>query len=174
MKIFKTAILATVVLLASGCSTASIVMTEKPLPSLYQDINETHTRKVDVTVSLFRLNNYTDTPRAGMRAASILEGMLLKKGYKVTNHITSKAVSLKKAKKIAKADGSEYFMYGGVSEWRYKTGIDGEPAVSLKCSLYKTKGTKLVWSATGSDSDWGNASIGTTAQDLLSEMILND
>jgi len=174
MKILKTAVLTTVVLIVGGCSTASIVMTDKPLPALYEDVNDTYTRKIDVKVSLFRLNNYTDTPRAGMRAASILEGMLIAKGYKVTNHITNKAVSLKKAKKIAKADGSKYFMYGGVSEWRYKTGIDGEPAVSLQCSLYKTKGTKLVWSATGSDSDWGNASIGTTAQDLLSEMILND
>jgi hypothetical protein len=40
-------------------------------------------------------------------------------------------------------------------------------------SLYKTKNAKLVWSATGSDSDWGNASIGTTAQDLIDEMFSN-
>ena len=37
---------------------------------------------------------------------------------------------------------------------------------------HKSKNKNLVWSATGSDSDWGNASIGTTAQDLLSEMML--
>jgi len=174
MKIVKTTIIATVALLVGGCSTASIVVTDKPLPALYKKGNDGTVKKSNVKVSLFRLNNYTDTPRAGMRAASILEGVLLTKGYKVKSHITSKTVSLKKAKKIAKEDGSEYFMYGGVSEWRYKTGIDGEPAVSLQCSLYKTEGAKLVWSGTGSDSDWGNASIGTTAQDLLTEMILND
>jgi hypothetical protein len=174
MKIFKMIMIAIVALVISGCSMASIVATDKPLPSLYKKDDNGTVQKVNVKVSLFRLNNYTDTPRAGMRAASILEGMLVTKGYKVKSHITSKSVSLKKARKIAKSDGSKYFMYGGVSEWRYKTGIDGEPAVSLQCSLYKTKNTKLVWSATGSDSDWGNASIGTTAQDLLAEMILND
>ena len=173
MKLLKTAVLVVLTLIIGGCSTASLVSTEKKLPTLYEDINGTKQKK-DVTISLFKLNNYTDTPRAGMRAASILEGILLTKGYDVNSHIMNKELSIKKAKKIAKQDGSKYFMYGGVSEWRYKTGIDGEPAVSLQCSLYKTKGMKLVWSASGSDSDWGNASIGTTAQDLLSEMILND
>ncbi len=174
MKISQRIALAILIVLVGGCSTASLVTTEKSLPALYKDINDTHRIKNDVSVSLFRLNNYTDTPRAGMRAASILEGILLTKGYDISSHINDKKVSLKKAKKIAKEDGSKYFMYGGISEWRYKTGIDGEPAVSLQCSLYKTKNGNLVWSATGSDSDWGNASIGTTAQDLLSEMILND
>ncbi len=174
MKVYQKTVLAVLIVLASGCSTASLVTTEKSLPKTYKDINETHREKIDVSVSLFRLNNYTDTPRAGMRAASILEGILLTKDYKITSYITGKEITLKKAKKIAKEDGSKYFMHGGVSEWRYKTGIDGEPAVSLQCSLYKTKNGNLVWSATGSDSDWGNASIGTTAQDLLSEMILND
>ena len=108
-----------------------------------------------------------------MRASNILEGILLSKGYNVASHITEKLPSMKKAKKIAKEDGSKYFMYGGVSEWRYKTGIDGEPAVSMQISLYKTKNSKLVWTATGSDSDWGNASVGTTAQDLILDMMSN-
>ncbi len=174
MKIIKITAMVVLIILVGGCSTASLVTTEKSLPEVYRDVNDTHRVKADVSVSVFRLNNYTDTPRAGMRAASILEGILLTKGYDVTNHITSKETSIKKARKTATEDGSKYFMYGGISEWRYKTGIDGEPAVSLQCSMYKTKNGKLVWSATGSDSDWGNASIGTTAQDLLSEMLLND
>ncbi len=160
-----------IVFIAGGCSSASIVTTEKGLPPVYVDVNDSYVQKRDITVSLFRLHNYTDTPRAGMRAANIVEGVLLTKGYIIKSHITDKAPSLKKARKIAKADGSKYFLYGGVSEWRYKTGIDGEPAVSLQLTLYKTKNKKVVWSATGSDSDWGNASIGTTAQDLIDEMI---
>lgn len=156
-----------------GCSTASLINTRKDLPAVYVDKNETHEIKRDIKISLFRLNNFTDTPRAGMRAANIVEGILRAKEYKVRSHITEKLPSLEEAKKIAKSDGSKYFMYGGVSEWRYKTGIDGEPAVSLQLSLYSTKKMKLIWSATGSDSDWGNASIGTTAQDLLQEMMGN-
>ena len=173
MKLIINSIIGLSLLLAVGCSTASIVTTDKSLPIVYKDINETHEKKDDVTISLFRLNNYTDTPRAGMRASNLIEGILLSKGYNVTSHLKDKLPTMKKARKIAKEDGSKYFMYGGVSEWRYKTGIDGEPAVSLQVSLYKTKKSKLVWSATASDSDWGNATIGTTAQDLLDEMMSN-
>jgi len=171
MKIFYGAILAMVMVLVTGCSTSTLITTQKSLPKVYKDVNATHEEKQEVSITLFRLNNYTDTPRAGMRASNLIEGILLAKGYKVVNHIDDKVPSLQKARKIAKEDDSKYFMYGGVSEWRYKTGIDGEPAVSVQASLYKTKNSNLVWSATGSDSDWGNASIGTTAQDLLTQMM---
>ncbi len=155
-----------------GCSTAVVTQTKKSLPKVYGDVNGTYQKKNDVEISLFRLNNYTDTPRAGMRAANIVEGILLTKGYKIQNHIKDKkALSFKKAKEVAKDDGSNYFLYGGISEWRYKTGIDGEPAISLQLSLYKAKNGKLVWSATGSDSDWGNGSLGTTAQNLIKSMM---
>jgi len=173
MKLLGIGAMLALVFIIAGCSTSSLITTDKSMPEVYEDKNETHEKKNDVTVSLFRLNNYTDTPRAGMRASNIIEGILLARGYKITSHLKDKIPSMKKARKIAKEDGSKYFMYGGVSEWRYKTGIDGEPAVSLQLSLYKAKNSKLVWSATGSDSDWGNASIGTTAQDLLSDMLSN-
>jgi len=173
MKLFAGTMLAILVGLISGCSSTALITSENSLPEVYVDVNSTHEEKRDVTITLFRLNNYTDTPRAGMRAANIMEGILLSKGYHVTSHITDKLPSMKKAAKIAKEDDSKYFIYGGVSEWRYKTGIDGEPAVSMQVSLYKTKNSKLVWSATGSDSDWGNSSIGTTAQDILLDMMSN-
>jgi len=173
MKLLQSGAILALVFILIGCSTSSLITTDKSMPEVYEDQNETHEEKNDVTVSVFRLHNYTDTPRAGMRASNIIEGILLARGYKVTSHLKDKIPNMKKARKIAREDGSKYFMYGGVSEWRYKTGIDGEPAVSIQLSLYKTKKAKLAWSATGSDSDWGNASIGTTAQDLLSEMMSN-
>jgi len=173
MKVLYTIVLLALITFTSSCSSPSLIRTQQSLPKIYADANANATdeQKQDITITLFRLNNYTDTPRAGLRASNILEGLLLSKGYVVTSHFSKKTPSMNKAKKIAKGDGSKYFIYGGVSEWRYKTGIDGEPAVSLQTSLYKTENSQLVWSATGADSDWGNASIGTTAQDLLLEML---
>ena len=173
MKLLHKSIFTALAVLFAGCSSTALITSEKSLPKVYVDVNGTHEEKQDVTVTLFKLNNYTDTPRAGMRASNILEGILLSKGYNVTSHISGKLPTIKKARKVAKEDGSKYFIYGGVSEWRYKTGIDGEPAVSMQVSLYKTKNANLVWTATGSDSDWGNASVGTTAQDLLLDMMSN-
>lgn len=157
-------------LLFIGCSSDLVVSTPSGLPTLYDDVNGSEQKK-EIPISVFRLQNYTDTPRAGMRAANIIEGVLKAKGYHVISHVHDKKYSLQKAYQKANADGSKYFVYGGVSEWRYKTGIDGEPAVSLQISLYDTKNKKLVWSATGSDSDWGNGSIGTTAQSLIVDMM---
>lgn len=125
----------------------------------------------DKVISIFAMKNYTDTPRAGERASNILEGILLTKGYTVISHVSQSNLSFEEMQKIAKQDDAKYFFHGGVSEWRYKTGIDGEPAVSLTCVLYKTKDAQVVWSATASDSDWGTSSIGTTAQNLLESMI---
>ncbi len=165
MNYFKLLVLAFIV---SGCSTLSTV--SKPISEALDAVDKEGNAK-EVTISIFALKNYTDTPQAGMRASNIIEGILLAKGYKVVSHVSEKSYSLKKSKKIAKKDESKYFLSGGISEWRYKTGIDGEPAVSIQTTIYKTKNAKVAWSATGSDSDWGNSSIGTTAHDLLELML---
>ena len=162
--------LAAATLFLAGCSTTAMIATNKELPQVYVDINKTAQVKNNVTITLLRFNNYTDTPKAGQRATNIAEGVLLAKGYNVTTHMQKTQDSLSAAQAQALKDNSKYFLKGGVSEWRYKTGIDGEPAVSIKLSLYKTKNAKLVWSATGADSDWGTGSIGTTAQKLIEKM----
>jgi len=154
-----TALMSVLIFLA-GCSTTALVNTKNSLPKT----------KEAKQISLFELNNYTDTPRAGMRATNIVEGVLFAQGYHLKTHNNQQIESLEDAQEVAQEDKSEYFLIGGISEWRYKTGIDGEPAVSLQLSLYKTADAKLVWSATGSDSDWGNGSIGSTAENLIERM----
>jgi hypothetical protein len=128
------------------------------------------------TIVIYSLNNYTDTPHAGMRAANIAEGILLAKGYSVKSRIDGGSSRLKFSEKLSHArnSGAKYLLSGGVSEWRYKTGIDGEPAVSLHLKLLNTSNGKTVWSATGSDSSWGNTSVGVLAQELLSSMFLQN
>ncbi len=127
----------------------------------------------DGKIALYPLANYTDTPRAGLRASNILEGILLAKDYRVDSRLNSKTMQMSLKSKIADARerGDKYLIVGGVSEWRYKTGIDGEPAVSLFIKMLDSSTQKTLWSATGSDNDWGNSSIGTVAQRLLNSMV---
>ncbi len=124
------------------------------------------------TVGVFALDNFTDTPQAGMRASNLVEGVLIARGLQTRNLITS-ASELSYDEKIALARKEQIacVMLGGVSEWRYKTGIDGEPAISLPLKLVDTLTGKIVWSATGSDNSWGTSSIGTTAQNLLEKLV---
>lgn len=168
---FKNVLLAASAILFIGCTNHVVVTTANQLPAISENSSAAEQQNSEIIISLFQLENYTDTPRAGMRAANLLEGVLKAKGYKVISHVSDLSYSFDKAAKTAKDENAQYFVYGGVSEWRYKTGIDGEPAVSIQLSLYDTENSKLVWSATGSDSDWGNGSIGTTAQELLMEMV---
>ncbi len=123
------------------------------------------------SITIFSLENYTDTPQAGMRASNLIEGVLLSQGYTISNEISKKPKNLKEKLRIAGENGSDYLLIGGVSEWRYKTGIDGEPAISLQCTLIKVDSAKVVWSTTASSNDWGNSSIGTTAQSMISAML---
>jgi len=124
-------------------------------------------------VAIYALKNYTDTPRAGMRASNIIEGVLLSNGYHISNRISSKTdqITLKEKIEDAKEHKIRYIIIGGVSEWRYKTGIDGEPAISLQFKIIDIDTKDIIWSAIGSDSSWGNDSIGTVAQNLISSMI---
>ena len=71
MKLLQSIVTVAFLFIIVGCSTASLITTEKPMPAVYEDKNETHEKKNNVTISLFRLQNYTDTPRAGMRASNI-------------------------------------------------------------------------------------------------------
>jgi TolB-like protein len=122
-------------------------------------------------VVVYGFQNYTETPLAGKRAASLVDGILSAKGYQTANRVDTYYTSRIKMCKEAQAMHIPYLLTGAVSEWRYKTGIDGEPAVSLSLKLLNTSTCSSVWSATASDNNWGNASIGTTAQSLLNKII---
>jgi len=143
----------------TACSKNEVVVASKPFPPL------------ENRIAVFAFENYTDTPQAGKRAANLMEGLLNAKGYRTVKQIDEQKRSLANARSLAKALNIRYILVGGVSEWRYKTGIDGEPAVSLTVKLLDVQSGKVFWSATGSDNSWGNASIGTTAQNLMIQMI---
>lgn len=157
--------------LFSGCS--AIIKANNNLPPAYMDVDGSAKVKKNIKITLLPLNNYTDTSQAGMRASNIIEGLLLTKGYIVKSHISIDKYELEKAIELAKQDGSDYLMYGGVSEWRYKTGIDAEAAVSIQCALVDVKTSGVVWSSIGSNSGWASSSIGETAQNLLKSMLFN-
>lgn len=148
------------ILFFGACSKNVIITNDLAMP----DQNE------NPIITIFALSNYTDTPQAGLRASNIIEGILLSKNYKVINAIRLGDISLKEQFKIAKKNNSDYILNGGVSEWRYKTGIDGEPAISLNCKIIDLNSSDVTWSVTASSNDWGNASIGTTAQDMITDM----
>ena len=123
--------------------------------------------------------NYTETPMAGLRAATIVEGVLAQKNITALSLIgggdemglsTTKKSFLIKKMKEAKAVGADYLIVGNVQEWRYKTGIDGEPVVSYSIKVINLQENATVFNGVGAKSAWGHKSIGMVAQEIAKDL----
>lgn len=134
------------------------------------------------TIAVLPIVNYTETPQAGLRAEAIAESLLktggvasLKRYPASLNPETlfepAEREAVGKALEWARAEKARYALTGAVQEWRYKVGVDGEPAVGISLQLLDVASGEVVWSATGSDSGWSRASLSGTAQKLLRRLL---
>jgi hypothetical protein len=124
--------------------------------------------------------NYTETPMAGLRASSIVESVLAQKNIALVSlvggsdemeEVKSKALFLKQKKEEALEMKADYLVIGNVQEWRYKTGIDGEPVVSYSIKVVDLKNSNIVFNGVGAKSGWGHKSIGVVAQEIAKVLI---
>lgn len=130
----------------------------------------------DKKITVLPFENYTETPLAGLRVKGIAEGVVSSKGYKlsITNVNQDKDYSPEEIKKLLqelKESDIDYAITGSVNEFRYKTGIDGEPAVSITVKIYDIKQEKEVYTSVSSKTGWSHESITTVAQKILNKII---
>jgi len=122
--------------------------------------------------------NHTEVAQAGLRAEAITEGLLRAQGiadltrYPATmNQDTLLQPSERKiyedADKWARTQGARYAIYGAVDEWRYKVGIDGEPAVGVALHIMDLQNNAVIWSGVGGKSGWSRESLSGVAQKLI-------
>lgn len=163
------------VVLLSGCSPLVIQETFNP-----ESIPAGGQREI----AIVPFKNYTETPVAGYRAASILQSVMRRKGYTTYffaenekdqdlpdfNHRQKQKLLKTYLKKAAQKD-IPLLLTGAVQEWRYKTGIDGEPAVSYTISVYDTSSGMMTFSSVGAKSGWGHESLGIIAQKIGEKLI---
>ncbi|WP_297444307.1 hypothetical protein [Desulfurobacterium sp.] len=126
----------------------------------------------NTTCAVMPFVNYSETPLAGESAASITFGVLKAKGYKVSKAFDLKeedlnSTEIKKLEQQLKTSGYTCAIGGYVNEWRYKTGIDGEPAVSVTIYVENLKTENVTSTLTVSGTSWGHKSIGVLYQELL-------
>lgn len=157
----KIAVVCVGILVLGGCASKEMAVSH----SFSNIRNDRNISKI----FLVPLKNYTDVPMAGLRATNLVEGVLRAKGIEVET--TEKKLKRKKMCQHSLDDGYRYVMTGGVSEWRYKTGIDGEPAISVQVTLYDCEKKKAFWSGTASSDDYWRASVGTTAQSTIENLL---
>ncbi len=170
MKIWKTLALMSLISLAiSGCSTLAT----------------SHSTAVNLHanwVLLPSINN-TETPQAGGRLDSITASILRVRGVDHLTMITptttagsdlfetanrhNQDVALDQARQ----QGAEYAVAASVNEWRYKVGLDGEPAVGVSLSILDVASGQVIWSGSAARSGWSREAVSAIAQKTVNQLL---
>ena len=136
----------------------------------------------DAKWALLPIVNHTEVPQAGLRAEAITEALLRNRG--VANMVkyppALNAESLiepaerkvqVEAAKWAREQGMRYGLQGTVDEWRYKVGVDGEPAVGVMLQVIDLQNGSVLWSAVGAKSGWSREALSAVAQKLIGDLL---
>ncbi len=154
MTILKKSLIISSIFLYSGCSTITNYSQSNHLPR-------------DGAITVLPFKNDTDTPLAGEKAKNIMEGILVSKNCSVQISSIKKTDKQTNNKYNIK---TKYYLQGNINEWRYKTGLDAEPAIALNFNIIETRSGKVVYSAVGAKNGWGQESVGSIAQKLMLEL----
>ena len=131
---------------------------------------------------LLPFENHTETPMAGMRAEAIAEAVLHARGVGNIKRFggTSQQDSLFSTAEKPSADaplnwareqGATYALSGAVDEWRYKVGVDGEPAAGVALRIIDVKTGNTVWSGAGGKSGWSREALSAVGQKLIRNLL---
>jgi TolB-like protein len=126
--------------------------------------------------------NNTETPLAGRRAEAIAEALLGARGFaRVERYRGAESLdalfapaapaSPEAVVQWAKARGARYLLIGNVDEWRYKVGVDGEPAVGLTLAVIDLQSGETLWRAAGGRAGWSRESLAAVAQQLMRTLL---
>lgn len=153
----------------AGCSTVQTVGSEKLAAT--------------ANWALLPFANHTETPQAGLRAEAIAANLLRGQGLVRLQTYPAGLVAetllepadrklADKAMNWAREQGVRYAVSGEVNEWRYKVGIDGEPAVGLTLQVLDLNDGRVVYSAAGGKSGWSREALSAVAQKLMKDMVV--
>lgn len=154
-----------IVLMMTGCSVIQHQQGE-PVPR-------------DADLAVVPLINLSQTPQAGDQAGSILAALLrAKTDGTVTFHLPEQQDPLRydsdrrqrEAIRAARQTDARFFVTGRVEEWRYKSGLDGEPAVGVTLEVRNIDSNRIVWSGTAARTGWGREGLSVAGHKVLDEL----
>ena len=125
--------------------------------------------------------NHTETPLAGNRAEAIAQALLHAQGVgKVLRYETGPQQEAlfdagdskrqQDALDWARERQARYALTGAVDEWRYKVGVDGEPA-GVTLQIIDVASGDILWSGTGGKSGWSREALSAVAQKLIRDLL---
>lgn len=129
------------------------------------------------TYEIVPFANFTQTPMAGYKVAGIFEGVLRAKGIHLKGSLwdfKEKDYSVEDINSLLKTQTAKFIITGYVNEYRYKTGIDGEPAVSVTVKIFNNITGKYIYTATFSRVGDTYNSVGVLTQEGFDNLIKLD
>ncbi|HWP18527.1 MAG TPA: penicillin-binding protein activator LpoB [Burkholderiaceae bacterium] len=132
------------------------------------------------TMAVLPLQNATEVAFADRRAHAILLSLLQQRGIKALTYPVktsdnpleaTQSPGLQESLQWARREGARWAMTGTVTEWRYKSGVDGEPAVGITLSLVDVASGEVVWSATGARTGWGYQALAAVGQSQIEDLL---
>lgn len=168
---------------------ASVLIFGAAMPALATGCSSTVTRvhrsppiRGDVRWVLLPFSNHSETPQAGERVEAMVSTILRQRGlsnldvYASANANDEKLALSEDQKFAASLDWARqqrfnYAVAGSVEEWRYKTGIDAEPAVAVSLRVIDLGSGKTVWSASGAKTGGSGDSAAGTALKAIDNLL---
>jgi len=165
MQLIRCLSVALATVLVAGCSS----FTGNPSPSFARNAQW----------GVMPMVNYSQTPQAGERTEQILISVLGNKGlqprvYTAKNDdqaLFDDSERLDGALEWARAQKLDYLVTGSVEEWRYKNGLDGEPAVGLSLRVIEPASGRVLWSTSGARAGWSRESLAGSTQKVLNTLV---
>jgi hypothetical protein len=126
--------------------------------------------------------NQAEAPLAGEKVEALLDNALRVRGLANLQRRSSPSSGAGElllddsrryelALEAARQGDAGYGVTGSVQEWRYKTGLDGEPAVGLTLQVVELPSGRVLWTASGARTGWGYANVSGTAQQLIAKLL---
>ena len=133
-------------------------------------------------VAMLPVANFTDVPQAGLRVEALLEPALRQIGLRQlavypgelnpeTLFEPGERKAQAEAEKWARGQSIRYAVSAAVNEWRYKVGVDGEPAVGLMVQVKDLTTGRVVYSAAGGRTGGSRESLAAVGQQLTAELV---
>lgn len=129
------------------------------------------------SVVLLPIENMSGAPLAGERAEAILLTLLRQRLDDLRHYQPQSETGLPvpdgrqrylRALTRAREAGLELGVTGTVVEWRYRPGLDDEPAVSISLRIVDVPSGRILWSGSGARGSGGT--VGALAQVLLRDL----
>ena len=112
--------------------------------------------------------NHTETPR--QRGVQALARPPAGAGADLMGDLPDRRLQAD-SQRWAAEQGIRYALTGAVDEWRYKVGVDGEPAVGVVLQVIDLPSGDVVWTATGARSGWSREALSAVAQKLMRDLL---